>query len=324
MTEQEALIEASLQSNSLLGNFEVGAQPTESTSSSSSHVAASSAAAAAPSYPLESPWFKQLVQLKRLHLFGDMDLREEQQHVAGLHMSYVVQETLRTWCKEAKLGAEIHEQASEGRKASKAGRNLSLVVVKLEEPGGGETDISARFVHWQTPGTAGRPVELDHQMRVKALVCVGRLREAFNLQEAFVICPDTGVAMARARGYRYQERPVMDSKMIRLQQMCDLALRLQGGANPNLNLEELDDSGEDDDDCLLCSFRSSEQNVPFPALLGKGVCFQCPVCLQRFGCQFSRVGRSFVAVIIVELEPIKCTVNYEYVAQFCFCFLLSE
>lgn len=51
---------------------------------------------------------------------------------------------------------------------------------------------SATFVHWQNRGETGRPVELDNLNRVKAVVCVGALREALDLRHASIIHPDVG------------------------------------------------------------------------------------------------------------------------------------
>lgn len=135
--------------------------------------------------------------------------------------------------------------------------------------------MDARLVHWQTAPTTGRPVQLDDQNRVKALVCVGALREALDLSQAYIIHPDVGVAMLRARGYRYGDRPPVPDNICRLQSMCSRALECQ----------QVEDEADEahyplisDSDCLLCTFRV--QNAPFADSLGKGKAIQCSICLS--------------------------------------------
>ena len=192
------------------------------------------------------------------------------------HISYLVDQALEEWKKELVLSLQPLAHAANARLERESGctqimRNLSLVCYKL--PSVGITE--ARFIHWQSSGKTGRPVSLDDSNRVKALVCVGDLREPLNLSSSQIIHPDVGISMLRARGFRYQERPTMPSTMLRLQMMCDVALQSQnqGGDGNGDNPDHMEDVL-----CLLC--KSRVVNFPFPSSLSQGVCYQCPICLQ--------------------------------------------
>lgn len=192
------------------------------------------------------------------------------------HVSYLVDQALAEWKKVLVLSVEPLAHAANARHNRESGyvqimRNLSLVCYKV--PSMGITE--ARFIHWQSSGKTGRPISLDDSNRVKALVCVGALREPLNLSDSQIIHPDVGISMLRARGYRYQERPQMPPAMLRLQMMCDVALQSQ-----NQGDDGNDDGHAHTEDvlCLLC--KSRVVNFPFPSSLSQGVCYQCPICLQ--------------------------------------------
>lgn len=183
-------------------------------------------------------------------------------------VAFFLESALRSWCVEATLAASIFERSALARlntdyyHGQSRGLNLALVCLEVPSTGGRQ----ARFVHWQSAGQTGRPVDLDKQNRVKALVCVGDLRAAMDLSKSFVIHPDVGVAMQRARGYRMQERPQMNQDFLRLQNMCDKALSLADDFNIPASQTE----------CALCRGH-------LPGILGTGDVgdvFQCPCCLQ--------------------------------------------
>lgn len=175
---------------------------------------------------------------------------------------------LRSWCVEATLAASVLERSALARlktdyyHGQSRGLNLALVCLEVPSTGGRQ----ARFVHWQSAGQTGRPVDLDNQNRVKALVCVGDLRVAMDLSQSFVIHPDVGVAMQRARGFRMQERPQMNQESLRLQNMCDKAMSLADDFNLPASETE----------CALCRGH-------LPGILGTGDVLQCPCCLQPLG-----------------------------------------
>ena len=194
------------------------------------------------------------------------------------HLSYLVDQALDEWKTQLVLSIEPLAHAANARLKRESGyiqvmRNLSLVCYKL--PSMGITEV--RFIHWQSSGKTGRPISLDDSNRVKALVCVGDLREPLNLSDSQIIHPDVGIAMLRARGYRYQERPAMPPTMLRLQMMCDVALHSQnqGDDGNGDNHDHIDE----DVLCLLCKLRVV--NFPFPSSLSQGICYQCPICLQQ-------------------------------------------
>lgn len=186
------------------------------------------------------------------------------------HVAYLLETALSIWTKEAATSAETLSKAHSARNdfggyLGRAVKNLALVCMNLPEVG----NQQAKFVHWQNPGQSGRPVELDQQGRVKALVCVGRLKNAIDLSTMYVIHPDVGVPMLRVRGYKMMERQQMPPDMIRLQSMCEKALAFQSDQSEILPAEKC---------CLLCGIRVSQ--VPFPASLGGGDVVQCPCCLE--------------------------------------------
>ena len=190
------------------------------------------------------------------------------------HLSYLVDQALDEWKKQLVLSIEPLAHAANARPKRESGciqimRNPSLVCCKLPSMGISE----ARFIHWQSSRKTGGPISLDDSNRVKALVCVGDLREPLNLSDSQIIHPDVGIAMLRARGYRNQERPAMPPEMLRLQMMCDVALHSQNQGDDG-NGDNHDHS--EDVLCLLCKIKVV--NFPFPSSLSQGVCYQCPIC----------------------------------------------
>ena len=75
------------------------------------------------------------------------------------------------WAKETLAAAAILQDAHSARQShgrfTRDNRNLALAILDLPSLG----RQSVKFIHWQIPGRTGRPVELDLQNRVKALVC---------------------------------------------------------------------------------------------------------------------------------------------------------
>lgn len=197
------------------------------------------------------------------------------------HLSFLVDQSLHKWKREISLSHECLDHAYQAKQRMNktnqvcAQRNLALVCYRVPT-----IDIQeARFVHWQIPGQTGRPISLDEHNRVKALVCVGSLRTPLDLSSGSIVHPDTGIAMLRARGHRYQERPLMPANMLRLQLMCELALQT-GGTYPgddSSNVGGYDDL--DDSSCILCTRRILQ--APFPDSLSQGRVFRCPLCLEQ-------------------------------------------
>lgn len=233
------------------------------------------------SYPVQIKNIQSFVTSLQMFGSADADAAPETKHGIA-HLSFLLDQSLREWRKEVGLSYEILQQAQTARDArardtlarpASSMRNLSLVCFQMPSLGVSE----ARFIHWQVPWKKGRPVSLDHEGRVKALVCVGELREPLDLELASIVHPDCGVAMLRARGYKYQERPAMPKPMMRLQLICDVALKvlsLDGGEDEFI----LDETGSRSQ-CMLCHCRVPA--APFPeAILSQGSLYQCPVCLQ--------------------------------------------
>ena len=101
------------------------------------------------------------------------------------HVAFLLEHAMKTWADEAQKSSETLGSAYFARQhhdnfKGKGRNNLALVCMK--HPGLGIQ--SATFVHWQNRGETGRPVELDNLNRVKAVVCVGALREALDLRHA--------------------------------------------------------------------------------------------------------------------------------------------
>ena len=204
------------------------------------------------------------------------------------HMCFVLETALQTWRHEASMSSACLRDAYSARHSHPLCRNLSLVVVPAPAVvvgGGGDSSdamrdrsvegVEARFVHWQERGSTGRPVELDKDHRVKALVCVGALRVAWDLSNAYVIHPDTGIQMQRARGFKSLLRPQMSPSLLRLQAVCQKAL-----------LDADNDVDEDTDPvarswCSLCKERLD--GVPYVCDLGQGQMSRCICCLQSLG-----------------------------------------
>ena len=214
---------------------------------------------------------------------SSIDIRNGTHHVA-----FLVEGALIAWAKETLAAAAILQDAHSARQShgrfTRDNRNLALAILDLPSLG----RQSVKFIHWQIPGRTGRPVELDLQNRVKALVCVGALKEALKLENCIVIHPDSGVPMLRARGYKLQERPQMLSSMCRLRTMCEMALQCQmSDADVDADVEEEGDETpatvclSSGSQCLFCSRRAA--SLPFPEKLGTGNTSQCPCCLQKLG-----------------------------------------
>ena len=275
--EEEALVEASLHSTAAFGNIGAGAGNDEDDATDDAiGRATGSIREATPTlperfdfeavFPLKLPSIRQFVISSQI-----FDLDSSGHGVP--HISYLVDQALAEWKKELALSIEPLPHAANARHNRESGymqimRNLSLVCYQV--PSMGITE--ARFIHWQSSGKTGRPISLDETNRVKALVCVGALREPLNLSDSQIIHPDVGIAMLRVRGYRYQERPAMPPAMLRLQMMCDVALQSQNQGDDD------DYAHKEDVLCLLC--KSRVVNFPFPSSLSQGVCYQCPICLQ--------------------------------------------
>lgn len=191
------------------------------------------------------------------------------------HVAFLLEHAMKTWADEAQKSSETLGSAYFARQhhdnfKGKGRNNLALVCMK--HPGLGIQ--SATFVHWQNRGETGRPVELDNLNRVKAVVCVGALREALDLRHASIIHPDVGIPMLRSRGYKMQDRPTMPPEICRLQTMCQHALR-----KPDDDINIGSESGPVHNfPCVFCSRRM--KTLPFPDSLGGVSTARCPGCLQ--------------------------------------------
>ena len=276
-------MEASLQSSTFLGNFGPDEPETES-GNPHSHVEgdAVSMSMSANAFSLEQ---KQWLEFAKPLIEDGHGLPEKTLERQLHHVCSALECAFNVWNAEASQSCELFAVAHEARQSQDFGRNLSLVCIPL--PGeGGDSDpeaclLHARFIHWQDHGKYGRPIELDSHHRVKALVCVGKLREALHLEPfsaQHTIVPDVGVAMQRARGYRFVERPVMPANMLRLQLMCSTALQAQQETSESISATlEL----EPNVSCCLC-----RQNLPDTEVtrrihgLGQGSLFRCACCVQ--------------------------------------------
>lgn len=282
-TEEDALREASLHSKHAMGNLEDHHQDDIHDSNNNKGpvgpTSDRSVVDLATTYPVTFRCLIPFVRSRQLFLGASSSSSSgsEGQSEDGIHhVAFLLEQSLVGWVREVALASKLLKESHEARqKLEHTGysRNLSLVSMYLPSLG----FSSARFVHWQNAGQTGRPIELDNQNRVKALVCVGAMREALDLRRATVVHPDCGVPMMRARGYRMMQRPDMPDNMCRLQSMCERALRSQ---------DECDDDADDDDghafssrsSCFLCS--RNVVSLPFPPSLGHGQSSQCPCCLQ--------------------------------------------
>lgn len=292
------MIEASLQSASAMGNFgddetEVGVEEsTESTEAAAGATAAAKSVEKARAahdvrFPLRFKGTKAFI----LSCFPAFSADYDDQRVA--HLSYLVEMALDVWWKEASTSAAVLQDAATARETLQTGRNPALVSVDVP----GMNCLEAKFIHWQNKGESGRPIQLDQQHRVKALVCVGELRQALDISNSFVIHPDTGVSMQRARGYRFHERPIMPLQMRRLQAVCQRGLQLHalhaGGGQEEMVDHAVDVLGSGD--CALCSGSNRVRGVPIPSQLGEGSepavpASQCPCCLQPPCLQYGMAG----------------------------------
>ena len=292
---EEASRTAALESTVLLGN--IGTEPgdgceddlnTDPAPFSSNHVAGIDITGVRTDFPLQWQFLPQRVQSNPAlqGVYGvycqDQDLDAE----AAFHcLSFLMEQALGIWKDEATRSVQVLASAAESREKAvlgKGNRNLSLVCVPLRSRGIGEeaSTMTVQFVHWSEAGVSGRPVQLDADNRVKALVCVGELRTPMNLAGAYIVHPDVGVAMQRARGYRNWQRPDMPPDMCRLKIMCDKALLLSASED-----EECEDNAGDfpqhaEQRCVMCAQGARAPNWPFPGMLGRGRTLNCPCCLQ--------------------------------------------
>ena len=281
-TEEEALLEASLQCSAALGNFEHEDEEGTGESRSVSHTSMHPPVPAVPELRLAC--LKEFVATQQ-HLHTD-----DASPRGIAYSAFVVERALFQWLEEAQLSKDVLEKAYSARTRPGAldyagkGKNLALVVCQLPWLESKTTSI----IHWQIPGRTGRPVDLDSENRVKALVCVGRLREAFNLEDADMIHPDIGVPMLRARGYKQQERPTIHSDILRLRTICNTALQQQTQREREQEQEPsgnavpaLDDDYDDSNGCRLCAeLEAVLPELPFQAALPNEPMSQCPCCLQ--------------------------------------------
>ena len=269
-TEEAALVEATLQCKAALGNFDgvgVGSAGDPATSNQASD------SQSAPSFHVGLPAMMAFVAAQQFfvgHYHAPAALSRANSHVA-----FVAEHALNAWKNEAVLSVSVLRDAHDARLNTRSllGQNRHLALVSMSVP---ELDGHAiRFVHWQNIGSTGRPVSLDSHGRVKALVCVGALREALDLSNAYIIHPNVGVGMLRSRGYRYCERPEIPPGKIRLHAICEHALKSSTSCEDTRVVDVLDSS------CVLCQFR--QPTGPFPHSLGVGELTKCPLCLQYLG-----------------------------------------
>lgn len=285
------MIEATLQSKSVMGNIDddeaddhrrAEKEPKAATTEDEHQLGEATLMA---SFQVDLECIKVFVRSRQLFL----DVPCKQAECGLLHVSSALERALKSWAMEAGGSIKVHKQANESRAVCVVGHNRHLSLVSFKLLISGWEQETARFIHWQVVKQTGRPVELDSQSRVKALVCVGALREALPLSDAYIIHPDVGVGMLRARGYRFQERPQMPPDMRRLQSMCDHALMQQSLLDSSSNRDVAEgftynDADSTSSSCLLCCFRADQSsNCPFPGHLGTGAPFRCPLCLQCFG-----------------------------------------
>lgn len=221
------------------------------------------------------------------------------------HVSFILEQSFNTWVAECSCSIKLFESAHHARQTVNVGRNLSLVCMPvLADDARANTSntaqFNARFIHWQVPGQLGRPIELDHQNRVKALVCVGKLREPTRLTRetgAAIVHPDVGVAMQRARGYQFGERPSIPADMLRSHSMCDLALQVQQDSEESRSaMRELGSA----DVCAVCHHKVFDTDVT-KSIMGQGSLFQCPSCLLLPG----SCKRLFWSVLVLSIFRCK-------------------
>lgn len=293
-TEEEALLEAALQSTSLMGNFDPSADTepdlpvvTPTVMERPCTPGSSAARSRSVTLPLKQPAWMTFVNAYVCTSGVDAPSAPEQELK---HAAFALELACESWRKEASVSSQIFQAHAASERQPTFGRNLSLVCIPLPSQGtDAPKEYEARFVHWQLPERLGRPVQLDKFNRVKALVCVGALREPMDLSEEVVVISDTGVPMQRARGYRCGERPEMDSNMLRLQSMCNIALQANSDEWNSDSMQarlELDrgssSSSSESSVCTLCRHRVA--NIPFGVALDIGrTMFQCPCCALILG-----------------------------------------
>lgn len=298
--EEEALTEATLHSTGLIGNFDPDAEDEQNQKSeertavavTTRATRASDSLESAPSFPLqEKAWLafvQSLAASKNIENSPALDVEMR-------HTAFTLEVAFEKWKQEAVVAGNLLLESHNARKEMPFSRNLSLLCIPLASMGGATTDESeseARFVHWQAPGSFGRPVQLDENDRVKALVCVGALQKPMDLAASYVIQPDVGVSMQRVRGYRKQERPQMTANMLRLQSMCNRALQAQcdGGSGTDaqgsqrVDLSDIPASSScGGPSCALCGHRAGKVAFGVSFDVGQGQFFQCPCCLGSLG-----------------------------------------
>ena len=264
-TEEAALVEATLQCKAALGNLggvDVGCAGDPALESQN-----------VPAFHVGMPAMLAFVSAQQFfvgHCHPPASLLR-----ANSHTALVAEHALDAWKKEATLSVSVLSDAHDARLNTHTllGQNRHLALVSMSVP---ELDGRAiRFVHWQSIGSTGRPIALDSHGRIKALVCVGALREAMNLSDAYIIHPNVGVGMVRSRGYRCSERPEMPAGQIRLHTICEHAL-ISSTCSEDAHVVDILDSS-----CGLCQFR--QPSGPFPTSLGGGDLTRCPLCLQCLG-----------------------------------------
>ena len=123
-----------------------------------------------------------------------------------------------------------------------------------------EEPRSVFFVHWKDPAAReGRPVSLDAENRVKALVATGRLRLARDYSNAQIMHPAVGVRMERQRGWKNMLRPQVPDAAMRLYSMCKAALLAQDKIHER--------------SCFICQDASNEDSDT-----GSNMKHICPCC----------------------------------------------
>ena len=303
---EEASRAAALESTALLGNIEADTECEDEPNNdpaafsrspfADGDVAGTDIKTVRTDYPLKWQFLPQRVQ-SHAALQGAYGLycqEQDQNAEAAIHcFCFLMEQALDVWKYEASMSLQSLASAAEARENAvlgKGNRNLSLVCVPLRSCGSDESStLTAQFVHWQEAGVSGRPVQLDAENKVKALVCVGELRTPMRLSGAYIVHPDVGVAMQRARGYRNWQRPDMPPAMCRLKIMCDKALLLSASEDGEYESEECIDDAvghppqpqpDQRSNCVMCVQCARAPNWPFPGMLGRGRTLDCPCCLQ--------------------------------------------
>eukprot|EP00973_Karenia_brevis_P087981 12203446-Karenia_brevis.AAC.1 len=155
---------------------------------------------------------------------GNTAVQQSYDHLSQIRQldSVKAQSILEQWRKSCMEGLRVLRYRSDVNATFPLGENGKLSMMAHDDVASGGV-IGVSCVHWQSVKSfLGRPVYLDDQYGVKALMCTGNRREPTSYEHGEVVLTTLGIRMIKPRGAKF-ERPKLTVDQIRLLNMWNAA-----------------------------------------------------------------------------------------------------